>query len=138
MRRILWIIPLLWTVTASAAPFCNWEISVLNGETRQTKYYSPGEVAFDIPLDALRGFKSCRVLPERMFEFQGSMTTRVEILCYTTSGEVVVSQGVVSAKTGPEVTRFQLLSGPVSIALGKAEPTISSSGYREFMLYCKR
>ena len=137
MRSTLWTILLLLTSHAFAAPFCNWEISVLNGETRETKYYSPSDVAFDIPLEALHGFKGCRVLPERVFEFQGVMTTRVEILCFTSSGDALLTQAVASLKLGPEVTRFQLLSRPVSVTAGEAQPTINSSGYREFMLYCR-
>lgn len=136
-RVAIAVAAMLCVEIAFAAPFCRWEISVLNGETRETKYYTPGEAPIDIPLEGLTGFRTCRVLPERVFDFQGSPTTRVEVLCFTNTGDVVLNQSVVSLKTGPEVTRFQLLGRPVSISLAKAEPTINSSGYREFMIYCK-
>ena len=122
---------------ARAAPFCSWEISVLNGETREEKHFSPGSASFDIPLEELKGFKTCKVLPERMFDFHGSPTSRLEIYCYTTSGDAVMSQAIASSKTGADVTRFQLLARPVSIHTGAEETNINSSGYREFMMYCK-
>ena len=112
-------------------------VYVPNGETREEKHFSPGSASFDIPLEGLKGFKTCKVLPERMFDFHGSPTSRLEIYCYTTSGDAVMSQAIASSKIGADVTRFQLLARPVSIHTGAEETNINSSGYREFMMYCK-
>ena len=109
----------------------------MNGETRELKHFSPGDSAFDLSLEGLQGFKSCKVPPERIFDFHGAPTSRLEIYCYTLAGDVVMAQAIASSKMGRDVTRFQLLARPVSINVGKAETTINSGGYREFMMYCK-
>ena len=137
LKAVVFIGLLSVMTSAKSAPFCTWNISVLNSETREEKNYIPGNNIFDIPLQGLKGFKTCKALPEKVYEFYGSPTTRLEMYCFTTAGDAVMHQAVVSLKGSYDVTRFLLLARPVTIKTDADDVEIISSGYREFIMQCK-
>jgi hypothetical protein len=135
--RTLVVLCLLVTQSVAGDQFCSWEIRVMNGKTHELKIFKPDSSGFDISLDGLKGFETCKVMPVRNFEHEGQPTSRLEIYCYTHSGEVMMAQSIASPKFGLDFTRFQLLARPVSISTKGGEVKIGCDDYREFMMYCK-
>jgi hypothetical protein len=133
-------LPLMASSRAAAAPhapYCHWEITVLDGKTREQRTFQAGARAFEIPLTGLPGFRTCKVLPERLTELYGQAVSRVEVYCYTSSGDAMMTQGAVTPATVGEVTRFQLLARPVAVTVGDNQATVNAGGFREFTLQCK-
>lgn len=93
---------------------CDLDIEVLHGMSGEVRHYRPGTSWVTIDISDLKGYTECRVTPLKKLEFHGVPASRIEIYCFTKSGEVFQSSGV-ALKGTPEVTIFKLLSKPVKI-----------------------
>jgi hypothetical protein len=118
------------------ADVCDWDIEVLDGMSREVRHYRPGTSWVTIDIADLNGYTECRITPVKEFEFHGVPASRIEIYCFTKSGEVFQNSCVALIGT-PGVTIFQLLSKPVKIINPRSTYSIDAGGYKEFTLQCK-
>lgn len=125
--------------SASAAPsICDWEVTVLDGKTREIRSFRPGSSATELPLPRIKGFKSCIISPVKRYEVNFIKATRIDFWCFTTVGDAVNVGSVASSQFGTDVTTFQLLEGPVTFGVAKDGSTeVSTSGYVELSAVCK-
>lgn len=89
-----------------------------------------------IDISDLKGYKECRVTPVKNFEFHGMPVTRIDIYCFTNSGQVFQNSCVGQSGMGV-ITIFQLLAEPVKVVKAGAVYSIDAGGYKEFTLQCK-
>ena len=124
--------------TSMAAPICQWEVTALDGKTREVRTFRPGQSATELPLPRLKGFRNCRISPVKQYEVNGVSATRIDFWCFTSSGDAVNIGSVASTQFGTDVTTFQLLAGPVTFTTGKDGNTeVNASGYVELSAVCK-
>jgi len=118
------------------ADVCDWDIEVIDGMSGEVRHYRPGTSWVTIDIADLKGYTECRITPVKKFEFYGVPASRIEIICFTKSGEAF-QNSCVALKGTHEVTIFQLLSKPVKIINPRSTYSIDAGGYKEFTLQCK-
>jgi hypothetical protein len=138
MRTFLLIIAATTFTASAVAAICEWEVTVLDGRTREVRTFRLGPSSTELPLPRLKGFKSCKIPPVKEYEFNGVKATRIDFWCFTTAGDAVNVGSVSSSQFGTDVTTFQLLSGPVEFRTGKdGSSQVNSSGFVELSAVCK-
>lgn len=138
MRTVAVSIALITFATSAAATMCEWEVTVLDGKTREIRTFHPGPSPMELPLPQVKGFKGCTVSPVKEYEVQGVKATRIDFLCFTTTGGALALGSVASSRFGTDVTRFQLLAGPVTVRAGSdGNSEVKTGGYVELSAECK-
>jgi hypothetical protein len=138
MRTLITSIVLITSTASAAASICEWEVTALDGKTREVRTFRPDSSAIELPLTRLKGFKSCRISPVKHYEVNGVKATRIDFWCFTSSGDAVNVGSVASTQFGTDVTTFQLLAGPVTFSTGKdGGSQVNTSGYVELSAICK-
>jgi len=108
------------------------KIDVLNGATREKRTYEGGAQQFEIPINFVKGWSRCTVMPLKQFSLYGVEKMRGEMYCRTTSGNTV---GFSCAASNREMdVNIQILFGPnMKFADSK---TISADSFAEITLKC--
>lgn len=138
MRTLLSMIVATTFTASAAAAICEWEVTVLDGTTREVRTFRPGPSPTEVPLTRLKGFKSCKIPPVKEYEFNGVKATRIDFWCFTAAGDAVSVGSVASSQFGTDVTTFQLLSGPIAFRTSKdGSYNVNTGGYVEISAVCK-
>lgn len=120
---------------------CSFSISVVDGATRESKTYVPGDAPFSIPFEASHGWDRCRVTHVKKFQLKGLSgrigdAQRVDLFCFSKEGQVVNNSLVVQADFPVEVLIFTLLSRPVSFKGKGDDESIDTSNSKEITVLC--
>ena len=137
MRSFVTVIAGFVCSTAWAAPPCEWEVTILDGKTREVRTFKPGAATAELPLPKTKGFRSCQVSPVKEYQFKGVEATRIDFWCFTQSGDAMNIGSVASTRFGSDITTFQLLSGPVKIANTDGNTQVNAAGFTEISALCK-
>ena len=138
MRTLVLVATLIISTVATATPFCQWEITSLDGKTREIRTFRPGPSTTELPLPRMKGFRNCRIPPVKHYEVNGVQATRIDFWCFTNSGDAVNIGSVASTQFGTDVTTFQLLTGPVTFTTNPdGGYQVNSNGYVEISAVCQ-